>query len=425
MKIYKNNQRIAVWLLVSLIIVLAGCEYETPEALWDPSKDLGIQPEITGIVPADSAAGGVTEIVLQGLNFSPIAENNLVYMYDVANEYAVSFGFIISTSSTEIVLSRPNMSSNQLLIKVSVEGAYQLAEISPYKIPIVVEDYGIFDMRDYSSEPRVYCIASDADENVYAATYANSTRLIYKFNSAGELSEFASTSFRTSYDMQIGPGGDVYIQRGKKYFDVFPADGSGDYKYGDGMPENARFFDFDENHNIYCGYKDGIFLVNTDESNQALGDYNPSFEIRAIKVFNNEYLYVAAEYSGTDTNLAEMGVWRSAINAVDNLGDPGQVFDMADAWEAYSGAEITSIALSGDGDLYVSVVVDDEDPILVVKEDGSIKPYYMGGIIPPHAFDLTWSTGEVMYLNPGEDAASQNILAIKMGEVGAPYFGRD
>ncbi len=424
MKINRNFTAL-IASLIALSFLVLGCEYEGPEQLWDPNPDFGAQPTITTVLPSDSAAGGVSEIVIQGANFSDIPENNKIYIYDVANGNALSFGILKASSADEITIYRPNMVSDALTIKVSVEGAFFLAEINPYGITKVVDDYGIFPEEDFSSPPRVYCIAADAEENIYAASYANNNRLIYKFSASGELSEFATTSFRASYDMQIGPNGDVYVQRGKKYFDVFPADGSNDYEYGADMDEKARYFDFDENHNIYCGYKDGIFLLRTDETSVGLGVFNPDFEVFGIKVFKNEYVYVAAEYTGSDTNFAEMGVWRSSINLVDDLGEPEQVFDIADAGEIYADAEITSITLSNEGKLFVSVDIDDADPILVRYADGRIEPYYQGGIISPHAVDMVWSTDEVLYVNPGEDALSQNILAIDMGEAGAPYFGRD
>ena len=85
-----------------------------PNDVWDVN-DLGKPtPKINNIFPTDSAFSGSDEVTIEGLNFHKSKDSIFVYFNKVLAE-------VLTTSETSIVVIPPNIVSDSVAIKVSVQ----------------------------------------------------------------------------------------------------------------------------------------------------------------------------------------------------------------------------------------------------------------------------------------------------------------
>jgi len=387
--------------LFLLLMLSLGCEYDGPDPVWSPDYSNGSSPTISRVEPANSMAAMTITII--GDNFSPIMENNSVYI----NGEKVG---LKSASKTEIVIYRPSITGDSLIMKVVVKGAFSIAESGPYKIEQMINSLDAFGQTD-----DVRTIAIDADGNIYAV----SRKIIYKVTPEGVETEWGSFAGRISL-IRSGPDGYLYVQKfNSNSFSRVPPEG-GDLVNFVSLPKKSTFFDFDSYGNIFLGGDEsGIVLVKPDKSAAALGIYD-AFNIKALRVFEG-YIYVAAEYTGEDTGIPAEAIWKTKIlNQNGDIEGREPVFDWTNSGE-YAESEILDITFSLDGDMYIGT--DYSNPVLIVHKDGRTEPLYYGLLLSP-ATNLVWGNGNFLYINRGAAYEAVQVVAVEMGKPGAPYYGR-
>jgi len=390
------------WLsLFFLMIIGSGCEYDGPQAIWDPELPDALAPIIHNIEPENSTAA--LEIKIIGDNFSPIAENNSVYVD--GNKAQIK-----SVSKTEICIYRPNLAGDSLTFKVVVKGNYTIAEYSPYKLELMTSTVEAFNQSD-----NIALIAIDANNNIYGA----SNRVVFKVTPEGDETEYGSYSGRVAY-MRSGPAGHLYIQKSNNNALSRIAPGGGNLLLFYTLPKRVSFFDFDSYDNIFLGGKNsGLVLLKPDSTASALGIYD-EYDIKALRVFDG-YVYVAAEYTGSEATIPATAIWKNQImNPNGDLGDKELVYDWANSGD-FAGAGIFDITFSQDGDLYVGT--DHIDPVLIVHPDGRSEPLYKNILLSPIT-NLVWDNSHYLYVKRDAPYEAVQVIRVEMNKPGAPYFGR-
>ena len=417
MKIHKFTPLFLLTLLG--FIILSGCEYNAP-TVWPPQKQGAPDPLISSIEP-DSAYGGITEIRIVGKNFSPVSGEDFVYFGTVP-------GLVQAASETQLTVIRPVNVGGSLTIQLAVRDAFETAKYKSYKL-----EQGIIEVGHKLG--RVYSIAMDSDENLYA--HLRSDKIIYKITPDGTQSEYGTfTEADLSSAMRMGPDGYLYLQRstgtGKGYKRLYRiAPGGGEAERFVKLSRAVRSFDFDQNGDIFSGGKEsGVFVIHSDKTFAEVGNYR-DFDIKAVRVFDG-YVYVAGKYNGTDTLYSpdsttviaapdEKGIWKSQILTDGDLDTVEPVFDWANSG-SFSASEINDVTFSVDGDMYVGT--DNTNPILIIHSDGTTETLYNGLLNGP-ALHLVWGNGDYLYINRyGKDDDASGVDRVIMGKKGAVYYGR-
>ncbi|MDZ7309707.1 MAG: IPT/TIG domain-containing protein [candidate division KSB1 bacterium] len=407
MKISRGDMR-ALLSVCAILVGLLGCEYQGPEAIWDPNQPLGEAPVIEQVVPPSRAAAGVNEIKLIGNNFSPDPAGNKVYIGGVEIP-------IKSASKSEIRVYRPTVVGDLLWIRVVVQGAAIMASHHPYRIDEVK-----FLVDALEGGLSVAALAVDKDENLYALNAQRNVRMV---TPNGDISTYAAIPTRiiprNVTEMRMGPNGYMYLASNAANLDRIVPGGGTVERFGS-IPQSVQYFDFDENGNIFAGGPRGLFVVNSTGAATAVGQYE-GFEIKAVRVFA-PYVYVAARNTGTNT----VGIWKSRIeSASGNLGDKQLFFDWAQAGD-FAKVAISAMTIAEDGNVYVGT--NDRtvtNPILMISSDGSQSEALYSGILDPGAERMVWGTGNSLYVSRGfSGITTRRVLRIDMGKKGAPDYGR-
>ena len=376
------------------------------EPQWDQPYTPPPTPVITGVEPADVAPAGVNTITILGENFEENAEDNLVYFNNVKAD-------VISATSTQITVYRPNLVSDSAEIKVVCANALVVAKKGPYKLDPVMERFGSF-----VDNNEIAAIVVDADENVYAIQFI--PLVVYKVTPDGEkniLNDMGGTPFGAV----MGPDGNIILfLNNKQIFQMNTA--TGDSSVFAEVSKNMRCGDFDEYGNLYtAGQRSDLFVVPSgSNTGDAIGVYSRD-TISWIRVFNG-YVYLLVELRSPDADNPELAIWRHQIlDANGTLGSRELVLNWMETSE-YLDTEATPLTFTfgADGTLYVGS--DHPSPILMVSPDGTQSPLYKD-ILPSSAADLVWGNMNYMYMALTSDTEN-TLIRIDMGVDGAPYYGR-
>ena len=410
MKIY-----IAIIALVISIALLSGCVDNTIPPGWPPPANPVATPVITSISPADSAVGGVLDITINGSNFGATIDQCVVY-------FGTETGVITSFTSNKIVALRPVTYGDAISTRVVVQLADDVAQKN-YKIKRVVTPFVAFPGSTLANT-----IASDTSGNVYVAFSSgrdstNTYKVIRKISANGMMSVYAtySTSLTISC-MRVAPNGALYALMtgsGGEFHSV--ASGGGNLTKLFGFLENITCFDFDQNGVIYAGGTSGtnktidIVQGTTVVKGPSYANYN----ILAVRVFQN-YVYVLA------AGGANPGIYRHQILG-GTLGTQEQVL----LWSAtgdYATSKMKDLTFSASGDMYIATDKNADPILLVYYSTGTVtgmRPLYKN-LITTAVGGLTW-TRNILYdrvAPPSTSSAPPSIVAIDMGNYGAPYYGR-
>lgn len=412
MKVSRVGMR-ALLTVCALLLGLCGCEYDGPEAIWDPNPPSGAAPVIQQVEPPSRAAAGANELRLVGSNFSSATGGNKVYVSGAEVR-------IKSASANEIRILRPSVAGDSLSIRVVVEGAAVMASHYPYRVDEVK-----FLIEGLEGIASVVVIAVDRDENLFAL---NSQRVVRKVTPGGEASDYATLPTRINArfvtEMRIGPNGFLYLARNLANLDRVPPGSSTPETFGN-IPLTVEFFDFDENGNIFAGGRRGLSVVDPAGAATAVGQYD-SFVIKAVRVFA-PYVYVAANYTGTDASVPAWAIWRNTIESSSgNLGVKQLFFNWAQSGDLASAA-ISTMALDEQGNVYVGTT--DRTvaaPLLMISSDGTTSDALYAGILELGAERIVWGTGKSFYLSRGSASAvqSRRVFRLEMDKNGAPDYGR-
>ena len=398
----------------TVIIVIVGifhfqcAQYPAP-SLFDPNQPELPQPEITSVVPPDSALSGVGEIMINGKNFSANAGEDLVFFNEVPVE-------IKSATTTQLIVTTPVLEGDSIAIKVAVQGSELFSDPWNYKLNPAVADFGrIFE------GAIAYAIASDAAGNVYYFVRNESVgNEIFKTTPQGETESLGFTSFLIANAMKIGPGNLLYIApTGRiRKISTFSLDGTeGTYV---SLPANPIDLDFDASGNIWVVGTRLLMRVTTDKKVDQMLTF-PVNRMYGVRVFDG-HVYAGGE----DTNTGEKKIWRAEIQG-DALGDLEVVLDVANAaW--LEGASVLSFTFAEDGEMVLGT--DHPMGIFLYRSDGTNEPLYPG-LFEPEIYAMSWANGPTLYAvrhrrsadNPGTFDFSQ-IYKISLSKNNAPYFGR-
>jgi len=394
---------VSIWIL----LICAGCEYDTPASLWDPDEE-GMVPSatISEIVPENIAGGGVNEIEIQGTDFSAELSDNLVYFNNLQAE-------LISAEPTRLVVYRPNLASDDIHIKVVVSGAMLLAEYAPYTVTDVLENF----TEKYDDTNNVRNFTTGADGTYYVIMRDRTMRR--RVAGSDEEEQVAELSERNIGDLRFGPDGNLYYIRSnnvKMYKIILETFTEELYTT---LPASVSVFDYDANGVAYiAGNGSGILALTSPEDIQTVGDYS-GFNCLALRVFD-QAVYVLAEYLGDDTGVPAVAVWKNPIlDGNGSLAEKELFLNWSES--AYGEASPADIEFAANGDLYISC--DDEQPI-VRYVNGQIKPLYKDMIAGPVSF-MDWGPDNYLYFySDVATLADKNVYKADMGQPGAPHHGR-
>lgn len=382
-----------------VMLLLAGCEADNPDSIFNPRDTGKPAPQITQILPVDSTLAGVGLVTIQGSNFSQNPAENFVYFGKEKVQ-------VVSATETEIKVKSPNTPANQLTIKIGKKDSYLFSNEIQYKLLRVYWELGGYD--EYSD---VYSIAIDKDDNLYTS---QTTRKIERVTPDGVKSDYGTTSFLKADNMKMGPGGYLYLSRNTTALHRIAPGGGADQRW---ITATGRIFDFDfyEGGVIFAGGKNNdLIRIKPDGTAINITPY-PDTNIKSVRVYNG-YVYVGGEVNATAQNR----VWRNKIISADQL-EPSEVyFDFSANVDPIK--KILCINFSADGDLYIGT--DASAGIIIVHPDRSFEPLYPG-VIEPTTYNMTWGKGNYLYANRRNDEtpAKKKVLKINVLEPGAPNYG--
>jgi hypothetical protein len=409
MTLRRINSRGIPLLLTCLLLILSGCEKRKIDLISFDMQKLTPNPVIDSVVPPNVAPSGVTEIVIQGRNFSADPADLAVYFNSVQ-------ATIRSSAADRITVNRPGIVGDSVTIKVVHKNAILPAKLSPYKLEAV---FSVLDL--VLPTQIVQALDLDRDENLYINTIDGSfNRLLLKFPPGGQASDMGLLRY-TATDQKVGPGGYLYLFVGQMDVYRVPVDGVTPVKWAK-IAKKPSTGDFDADGNLYtAGKKTDLFTIRTDGSSIAAGKY-ADYDIRCIRVFDGA-VYNLSQYMGTDTvSVPKTAIWKNRILTADGqLGDNELVMNWA-LTGAYSGSIAYCITFSEDGDLFIGT--DYADPILIMKQSGFIEPLYPT-ILFPTVYQMAWGNGHYLYANLRSSQEAKNIVRIDAGRSGAPYYGRN
>jgi len=399
----KSMFKLVFGLAVLMVLSLSCKDNQYPESIWDPNEQSAPTPVVTSVLPQDSTYAGVGVVTITGENFSPNAEENIVYFSGVP-------GTILEASAKELKVQTPVVISDSVVIKVAVQGAFLFAIYKgPYKLYPAVIDYGPFD-----NFTDVWALEVDAEENLYVSV-GPAVKAIWKVDTDQDTSVYVNTTFDKASGMKFGPDGGIYYVNLLSYmFKVQPGGGSDELFLAVGG--GVRDLDFDNNGNIYtAGSGKKIFTVLPDKSYKESADYG-DYSLNSIRVYDR-YVYVIAV-----NVLGEKKIYRNQIlNTTGDLGPNELVLD----WNTYTGSdgsEPLALTFSSTGEMFIGSDREGE-AMTKVDADGNMEPFFNTVLTPPINY-FSWGNGNYLYAT-NRTNEKLKIIRIDMGALtSAPYYGR-
>ena len=422
---------------VCALVLLSACNnFATPPRIWNPGQSYLPGAVISGVSPSISAIAGVREITVVGNGFSKVADSNWVWL---GTQQAIVKRVSLGAAADTLVIYRPP-NNGLLTLKVVVLGSDSIGT-TPYGLESPVST------SDISSIPATYLVMeAGKNDTMLIGSYVQSPKgcYIYKLSPNGvDINKYLDTAYlkplinkkATDFaqgfvDMKFGPGGFLYATFGtasttaKSLYCLEPDSATPVVYAKFTAANNAGYFDFDDNGNLYTGKSTGLFLVKRGATPLigaapvAVGDY-AGITFVEIRVFN-KFVYAASA-----TN-----VWMSPINSDGTVGSKQQLVNISSD-TAFTGDKITSINIAADGTLLLSV---SNNPTysLYILQNGSLTPYYKDNILPTGIDQLIWGSDRYLYLSRGKTGAATAVRFYKMGMAkedntplhGAPYLGR-
>jgi hypothetical protein len=365
-------------------IFINGCEMDVAGPIWDKPYTVPPTPTITSVVPAQAAAGVLT-ITINGEDFASAPGFNSVYFDNISSE-------VISSTSSSIVVRRPNLVTDSAVIKVVSSQANSAVKYFPYKVEQVMERYGNFDENITLS-----VIAVDNQENVYVIEGNN----VHKVSLDGTKSVFA-TANRSSYDAILGLDGNLYLLGNNRAVDKVNLS-TGQVTRWTQMPsgKNVRYGDFDDHGNFYAGgNKTDLVVVGTNLSAKPASGYYAGFDILAVRAYTN-YVYVVAKNTAyVDTAK----IFRHQIDTSGSLGAQELVLDMRTSGDL-SLRTIKGISFSTAGIMHLAT--DAVNPIVTYNPANGNIDYLYKEILRPYCKSFYWGTGNFIYMINGDATAGE------------------
>ena len=394
MKITWKENLVMILAVLAVLVIMTGCEYDAPTAMWYQDRGTSVSPVITQINPAQ-ALGGVNYLTIMGENFSTDSGSNRVYVDGVKVD-------IVEYSETSLKVRRPSVTGDSTTIKVATATGVDLGIYTGYSISTVVGPYGGF----IASEQFGALALDKSNETVYAfdKVYKN----VYQVTADGEKTQIG-TSERAIKDALVAPDGGLVLLLGRKNINKMDPVTGEEIEWIN-IEKSVTFGDYDANGNLFVsGKKSDVYVIAPDLTYRTLGLY-VNDNVLALRIFGND-LYVAVELKSPADGEPETGIWKHEIlDANGNLGPRELVLDWSQTGD-YAESTILDISLSASGILYVDT--DNTQPMFMVDRDGNMDILYKD-IIAAGAQRILWGTGNLLYLVL--DGDTSDLLFVDMGE---------
>lgn len=413
----KLFRKLTFILPVITFFIFNSCAEDPMPSLWE-EEPAGLKPVINSIGP-DIALAGVTELTIDGANFSTTPEYNFVAFNGTAAE-------IISATPNQLIVKAPNIVDDTIFVVASVVSSVPVSDTVIFKLlPPYAELKADAEGSDlFTADIVPFGLTTDAQGNIYTSMVEFVLgKGIRKITPTGEIvvygtmEDFAPKGGETSFHQLNMFQNNTIIgaRRVKAIFQitegvaasVFHSQGLGD----------IYDIDFDQNLNVWAGGT-GIFSVTPAKEMTSF-----SFDglVKAVRVFNN-YLYVLATVNSDDV------IQRMQINSNQSIGSPEEIFNISQSVLPDTGTGKvtgTDFEIAADGDIVLGTTKN-IDPIIIVHQDGTFNPLYPGVIAPgTRVLAFAWAPGNYLYLTrEASSAGIQSIFRLNMLKSGAPYYGK-
>ncbi len=388
---------LSFYFILVFTFTIMGCKDEPAPTLFDniPVTPVGETPVINSVSP-DSALAGVTEITINGSNFSSKTNENLIY-------FNGRLATVLNALPTQLIIKSPglpneSMTSENTVVKIAVLGAELFSNNIDYKLLAAVSILYPFPQNNVPTT-----ITSDGQGNIYASLVVSGLGDgIKKITSEGVYSDYAPRGVETFWSgLKFGPDGILYAAKKLQgiwqiFEGVQPTNAPWVGGAASGLGNNIVAIDFDSQGNIFAvGNNKNIYKVKPDKSVTAFPfDAN----LRTVKVFNNS-VYVGGIQNSTE------GVWKLDILS-DSLGSPEEYFNFSNS---YSGKKVNAITFAQDGDLYIAT--DASQQIIIIHPNKDVEPLYPGLLKTSEVLSFGWDNSTNLYYSraAGVDSTQNEI----------------
>ena len=363
---------------LAVLLALAGCDTGEGTSLYDPDRATNSDPTVTSISPDGSALAGIDVVTITGSNFSPNADENLVFFGEAA-------ATVLSASATELRVTAPNTPREDLPVRVSVRNAANYSAPLAYTLVSALTPYGELARGD---EP--FGMTSDADGLLYASLAIDGQATgIFQIPQPDARTLYHEDRASTWPDIALGADGAIYGVRNNR----------GVYRLPAGAPST-----------VFAALPNGVSLTsiaaspsgdlwvggsNSALASSALYRIGPDATVTAVpfpKVVRDLVVLGDALYAATQTaGLAE--VWRFPLDANGSAGTGTLYYDLTA--ELGAGTNVFAIEAAADGTLFVGTNA--ADPVRLIAPDGTASALYPGVLRPP-ASEFAWGSGSTLYM---------------------------
>jgi len=388
---------------VVLAGLLAGCKEDAPPSLWDPGLVSGPQPQITSIDPPGEGLAGVTVLTINGANFSPVKENNLVFFDDVLVP-------VLQASATQLQLKAPNEVGDTIKIKIAVKGADKFNDPpATYRLVAAVATAPGLGPSD---EP--WGTTVDSDGNVYVSIEQGGvTKVAPAPNDTG--SSFAPAGGFAHWNcLRVGTDGKIYSSGNlAAIFEIRPNASPVPFVGPASGIGRVYTFDVDDQGNFWAGGNNPAIYRVTPGKNVKSFPFQGN--VRSVRVYNG-YLYIA----GTIDSVQK--VVRKPLISADSLGATEEYFNLTSSTFGVTGKSIFVVDFTSGGDMFVGTDLD--DPLLIVHPNKTAEAFY-AGILTPAIHILAWGRGSTLFAVQANAAAGVinkgvRLLSVNTQTTGAP-----
>ena len=397
----KLKQIFSLTLIFTLVVIIYGCNQSAEPSLYE-LKPKGATPVITSLSPASEGLAGVTDITINGSNFSNVKEDNLVFFGSIR-------ATVIDAQATKLIVKAPALIKNDLDVKIAVNGVENFSNVVKYNLLEAVGVYYAF--AKGVDEPM--SVTVDKNENLFISLLDKG---IKKISSTGTLTDYApkgGESFWT--DLKMGPNNILYGARNvRALFTVSEGALSSTFIV---LPTGLVLttLDFDANGNIWTSGSGGS-IYSVVVSSKVATAFAIDYTATSVRVYNG-YLYVAG------TKDTEEAIYRYKINSNTSLGAQEKVFDISAAY-GLKKVTVGSITFAEDGDLIVGT--NRADAFLLIKNGNATTMY--AGLCGPSVKAMGFGTKKnLFYVREITEGTSlyRTLMRVDMQKLSAPYYGRN
>jgi hypothetical protein len=426
-----NKEKITLKFIFALLFAVSivfsgGCTDEPQETINNPSQ-IGPDrdPPVIDDVQPQSALAGVSQVVINGQNFSATAENNLVF-------FNAQQADILEATETRLTVMAPDVVGDSVKLKIAVQNVELYSNTIYYKMNPAVNYVSPDIEADRNVNRKYYGITIDAEGNVYSSITEQSDqgRGILEVTPDGDLNTFAegpSSGLISKFDrLRLGPNDEIYCANAVPGIFKMVEGASGPETWvagGNGINAKVYDMDFDQNLNLWAGSDDKFFRVTQDKDVAEFEFDNPGRTV-GVRVYDG-YVYVAL------IRDEQSMVVRYEIISADELGDEEVYFTFDSGLENY---RISGVTFDNQGTMYVGlnseIVVADLDRVIIkVYSDGSYEDLYPrlveGDIYNPRVYGLRYGQGNKLYYvrqQALEDRVTQDVIWVDTTVPTAPHY---